>query len=798
MVFDKAFKFYKGYNFRILEAKGFDKVCFGCPPGIVKDFSKRNEDLPSKYILPLRTFVKGKNNFDFEFIVYSFLFVKPSKDKVSVYCSQDQKNRFIAILKETLFGPTLADMIQAQFRKYAQADDCSPSELKRWGRLLEKVAQDKKLVDQYNHLLRAHTPDRKIHENITRYFKGLLKNQKWLVKKKIPNLDSIFSKNYIICAQLKNEMNLFQMAKEEERHQFIHDVIEFHIFDKNNTIYIESNADKRQKLKIVQVRPAEFKIYQKNQLKYAIDIMKLDPPTRAEFIKPIEKPLLGVTYLGVGSGFTHKRRNSCLVIWSEGKGIMVDAFSDNNESTLEYGITQKDISWMILTHVHSDHDSGFIEKILCGQRINLITTRIIFESFIRKIQGITRFPLEMIENFVEFFEVEPKKKVKLPGFKSTFIEFDYSFHSIPSGRFKLTYKDSQGRAKMISHSGDTKFDVELVNMWYQQGVLSKGRRDDILGFIWDADLIIQEVGGGALHTEFGSLSHLEPSLAKKMVLVHQHKEPFQHPYFRFAYEGETDVLIKQKTSKSQSKLGLLKEVVLFKGLSRPQLRDMVGKSKITKLNPGEVVFYKNDIGDAFYVILNGFAEVVINKNKSVIYEKGMFFGELAIATDNPHRRATVQAVSPLTLLKIPKKFYNKSALPEIVDDFYHLGNYFDNVIRPGLVASLGFGELHLFKRGDTLFSKNALDGQVFLILSGEVKIDLGQSDNAVVLSKGDITGEFFPWENFPVSKKASAISDQVLAVLLEASHLKELFDLYPSFYGTVYQRTKKLYSAWFF
>ena len=86
-----------------------------------------------------------------------------------------------------------------------------------------------------------------------------------------------------------------------------------------------------------------------------------------------------------------------------------------------------------------------------------------------------------------------------------------------------------------------------------------------MGFIWDADLIIQEVGGGALHTEFGSLSHLEPSLAKKMVLVHQHKEPFQHPYFRFAYEGETDVLIKQKTSKSQSKLGLLKEVVLRKG-----------------------------------------------------------------------------------------------------------------------------------------------------------------------------------------------------------------------------------------
>jgi len=794
MAFDKAFKIYKGYNFRILEAKGFDKICFGCPPGIVKDFSKRDESLPSKYILPLRTFVQGKNNFDFEFIVYSFLFVKPGKDKISVYCSLDQKHRFIAILKETLFGPTLGDMIRAQFQKCIPVDKLSSGDHEKWAHFLEKVAQDKKLKEQFNHLLRVHTPDRKIHESITLYFKGLLDHKKWLAEKNIPNLDSKLSKNYILCAQLKNEMNLFQMAKEDERDQFIHDAVDFHIFDKNHTVYIENSKDKRHKLKIVQIRPAEFEIYQGNQLKVAIDIMKLDTPIRADIIKPIEKPLMGVTYLGVGSGFTHKRRNSCLVIWSEGQGIMVDAFSDNSESTLEYGITQKDIRWMILTHVHSDHDSGFIEKILSGQRINLITTRIIFESFIRKIQGITRFPTDMIEKFVEFFEVEPKKKVKLPGFKNTYIEFDYSFHSIPCGRFKLTYKTSRGRVKMISHSGDTKYDVELLNMCYQQGVISRGRMDDILGFIWDADLIIQDVGGGTLHTEFGSLSHLEPAIAKKMVLVHQHKEPFPHPYFRFAYEGQTDVLIKQRKSKMQSKLSLLKEMVLFKRLSRTQLLAMVRKSKIMELKSGEIIFKKNDIGDAFYVILNGFAEVLIEKNKSVIYEKGMFFGELAVTTDNPHRRATVRAVSPLTLLKIPKELYNKSSLPKILDDFYHLGNYFDNVIRPGLVASLGFGDLHLLKKGETLFSKSALNGKVFLILSGKVKIDLDQSNNSVFLSKGDIAGEFFPWKNFPVSKRASAISGQVLAVRLEAKHLKELFDLYPSFYGTVYQRTKKLYS----
>ena len=68
----KGYKIRKGYNYRVLEVEGFDPICFGCPPGIVKEFNRRSDVLPSKYVLPIRTFVQGKNNFDFEFIVYTF------------------------------------------------------------------------------------------------------------------------------------------------------------------------------------------------------------------------------------------------------------------------------------------------------------------------------------------------------------------------------------------------------------------------------------------------------------------------------------------------------------------------------------------------------------------------------------------------------------------------------------------------------------------------------------------------------------------------------------------------------
>lgn len=789
------YSIYKGYNFRVLEIKGFDPICFGCPSGLVKDFSRRSEALPSRYVLPMRTFVQGKNNFDFEFIFYTFLFARPSHEKIVIYCTSDQKNRLISILQETLFGPSFRNMIHAQFRRFGHESGWANNELSHYEKFLDHVAESKKPLNLYNRLLKCNTSDRKIQSEIKGYFDTLIRGKKWLMKKANSRTASLFARNYITCAQLKKEMDLFSIAKDKNQDEFIYSLIDFHLFDKQNVVTIEGAGKNRKSLKLVQAQPAEFNVIQQGRPKIDINILNPDPPPRPDVVKPLEKPFMGVTYLGVGSGFSHKRKNSCLIIWSEGKGIMVDVFSEQNESVLKYGITDKDINYIILTHIHSDHDSGLIEKILSGQRIKLITTRIVFESFLRKMEGISRFPKEVIEEFVDLLEVEAEKEIKLPGFKHTFLQFDYSLHSIPAGRFKVIYRPPGGSEKIISHSGDTKYDEDLTHRWWEMGYFSRKRRDSILGFIWEGDLIIQEVGGGNLHTELASLTHINPSLAKKVVLVHQHKEPFKHPYFRFAREGETDVLIKKRKPGVRTKLDLIKDVILFQGLKKSQLADIVKQSKIQKLKSGAVVFSKNDIGSDFFVILDGFAEIGINKNQSVVYEKGMFFGELAVSTDNPRRRATVKALSGLTLLKIPKKFYTQSGMPKIIDEFYELGNYFNNIIRPGLIASLGFGDLRHWKKNDTIHTRDMNGNQTFIIISGEVKICPPGTKNFAFLSSGDIMGQFPDWKHVPLTDRAIVQTDQVLAVGISSHKLDQLFRLYPSFYGTVFQKMKRLQSS---
>ncbi|MCH8156213.1 MAG: cyclic nucleotide-binding domain-containing protein [Nitrospinae bacterium] len=704
MATENGFKIHRRQNFRVLEVNGFDTIVFGCPPGIVKEFSRRKEDLPLHYMIPIRTFVKGRNNFDFEFIIYSFLFFRKEKQKINIYCTRQQKARFKTILNETLFGPRFKHLLQAQFRRFCNSEDFSVQDFKKMDEFLDKVAGNKALSNLFDKLLREHTGDRVTEGKTAEFFSKKIRIPTWLVRKKIKNLEKTLARNYLVCAQLRKEMELFGLVTEKGRNRFIGNVVDFHLFDKDQAVYIAGLGDKRKKLKIVQRRPSAFEVLRKSEKICTIDISHLDMMPRPVDIEPLQRPYMGVTFLGVGSGFAHNREDSCLIAWSEGKGIMVDAFSDSTNCAMKYGVTDNDIVYMFLTHVHSDHDSGLAEKILSGQRTKVISTRIIFESFLRKLEAITCFPQDVVEGFIDFLEVEPHKKTKLPGFKNTYFTFDYSLHSIPAGRCRLSYKDAEGNETTLSHSGDTKYDVDKINKWYEEGMFSKKRRDQVLGFVWDADLIIHDVGGGTLHTELKSLEKIDDELARKIVLVHQHYDPVPHPRLKFAVEGETIVLIQDApASKGLPHIEAIKNVVLFKDLKNSDLLDMLNHSEVVKYQQDEYVFSQNDEGNDCYVILDGFAEIIIDGKPFAVYEKGKFFGELAITTNNPRRRASIRAKIPLTLLKIPRQVYKQFNLPLIQDDFYKIRNYFNDVMHPSLLASLAFGKIIRWSKDEDIF-----------------------------------------------------------------------------------------------
>jgi NADH dehydrogenase len=81
---------------------------------------------------------------------------------------------------------------------------------------------------------------------------------------------------------------------------------------------------------------------------------------------------------------------------------------------------------------------------------------------------------------------------------------------------------------------------------------------------------------------------------------------------------------------------------------------------------GEVIFEQGDVGDNMFVVRSGEVEVLRGGQRIAVLREGQYFGEMALASDEP-RSATVRAVKPSNLLAISKADFKKllGTFPEL-------------------------------------------------------------------------------------------------------------------------------------
>ena len=177
----------------------------------------------------------------------------------------------------------------------------------------------------------------------------------------------------------------------------------------------------------------------------------------------------------------------------------------------------------------------------------------------------------------------------------------------------------------------------------------------------------------------------------------------------------------------------------------------------------------------------------------------MIFGELAVSTINPLRRATVKALSDLTHMKNPKKFYTQSSLPRLLMNFTNWAIISIIFYARDWSHFLVGGGLRHWEKSNPIVTDGLREDLVFIIISGEVKISPQGTKNVAFLSSGDIMGQIPDWMHVPLMDQAIAHTDRVLAVGVSTNELDQLFRLYPSFYGTVFKKMKRLESilCWF-
>lgn len=107
-----------------------------------------------------------------------------------------------------------------------------------------------------------------------------------------------------------------------------------------------------------------------------------------------------------------------------------------------------------------------------------------------------------------------------------------------------------------------------------------------------------------------------------------------------------------------AKIELLKQVPLFAGCSKAELREVALSTDEIDLRDGHVLTREGRAGREFFILVEGTASVTQDGNEIAELKGGDWFGEIALLTYK-RRSATVTATSPVRMLTITDRDFRR-------------------------------------------------------------------------------------------------------------------------------------------
>ena len=94
----------------------------------------------------------------------------------------------------------------------------------------------------------------------------------------------------------------------------------------------------------------------------------------------------------------------------------------------------------------------------------------------------------------------------------------------------------------------------------------------------------------------------------------------------------------------------LKQVPFFSSISKKDLGSVAQQTDEIDVSAGKVLARQGDVGEEFFLIDAGTAEVTRDGQRLANLGPGDFFGEMALLEDTDRRNATVTATSAMSLI----------------------------------------------------------------------------------------------------------------------------------------------------
>jgi CRP-like cAMP-binding protein/L-ascorbate metabolism protein UlaG (beta-lactamase superfamily) len=496
-----------------------------------------------------------------------------------------------------------------------------------------------------------------------------------------------------------------------------------------------------------------------------------------ELVEPLrfgtDRPLFGVTPLGTSHGFDPSGSFTSFVIWIDGQGLLVDPSPDALERLAQLRVAPCDLSYVLLTHVHADHDGGLLQSVLSGRRTTIVSSDVVFRMFLEKARIITGHDLEK-EGLVVHVSANPGSPTQLDlAGEPVVIETRWNLHTIPTNGFKITVG---GRS--FGYSGDTQYDPGLIERLRSRFSLAARLVDDLLHFFWtqdgqpSVDLVYHEAGVPPIHTERRMLEALPEEIRARMCLVHiadRDVPPGASPAKPKLLS--THVLLPATAdSRRRILLRTLRLVSYLYDVPSATLERLVALGRERVFAPGDVVVRRGPVDPSdprhFYVLLDGELTVLNGKRLLTKLGKADTFGEWGISQPRGFRVADVVAVRHSQALELDGEAYRwlVAAHPAIQGRIHRFrilllalqaarlsaawmpgdsraGTSLLTTMSLGELAAIAvFGETQRATHGTRILSEGERADCFHVVLSGHLTVSLGGhllSD----LAEGDVFGE---------------------------------------------------------
>ena len=220
----------------------------------------------------------------------------------------------------------------------------------------------------------------------------------------------------------------------------------------------------------------------------------------------------GLEVLGGASGFSTDEPCTGLAMCHNGDYILIDSIPFLDRHLQARGIAQNQIRSVFLTHLHDDHCSMF-PLMSMPHRVEIITTREIYNMAIEKLSCGLGWSKSIIEEHFTFFEVRAGERINYYGLN---IEFHATVHSIPTigATFSTIH---HGQCRDLCIVGDNQ-NMKAVHEMHKAGIV----RDSTLAnlnrlYTQKFHILIADGGAGEIHGDpFDALE----SKSERVVFVH--------------------------------------------------------------------------------------------------------------------------------------------------------------------------------------------------------------------------------------------------------------------------------------